>query len=340
MLEKPSGSAFPTRRNLRSNLGPELKADLPPQDRSVKEGAWMDRSEFISISIMKIQSVFAHPFVLVLLLLGPVLARADSRPSGIECGVATYTFRHLTAFEAIDKTKECGGEVIEFFLWQKLSPDHRKVVLDMNLPDDLIAALKAKLAASGVRAVNAYFNNAPFQDKANMEANVRKLFEFARKLGLRGLTGEPAPDQLDLVEKMVKEYDIQLCFHNHPKNTEKPEYLNWEPAYLLSLMKNRDPRMGFSVDTGHLARSGVDSVQAIKLFGDRVHSVHLKDVKEAKRESGDLRYGDGIANIEGILSELKRSGFRGHVAVEYEHTTDQLMDDVRFCLDYMRKRVK
>jgi sugar phosphate isomerase/epimerase len=289
---------------------------------------------------MKNYFVPSPQWTVILGLLGPALASADSRPAGIELGVSAYTFRHLTAFEAIDKTKECGGEVIEFFLWQKLSPDHPKVVLDMNLPDDLLAALKAKLASSGVRAVNAYFNNAPFQDEANMEANVRKLFEFARKLGLRGLTGEPPPGQMDLVEKMVKEYDIQLCFHNHPKNPAKPEYVNWEPAYLFSLMKNRDPRMGFCVDTGHLARSGVNSVEAIKLFGDRVFSVHLKDVKEPKHDSEDLRYGGGIANIDGILAELKRRGFRGHVGVEYEHTTDQLMDDVRYCLDFMRSRVK
>lgn len=272
-------------------------------------------------------------------LLIPVLSSADTRPAGAELGVASYTFRHLTAFEAIEKTKECGGEVIEFFLWQKFSPDHPGVILDMNLSDELIAALKAKLTATGVRPVNAYFNNKPFQDPAMVEANLRKMFEFARKLGLRGLTGEPPVEHLDLVEKMVKEYGIQLCFHNHPKNVDKPEYLNWDPDYLISLMKDRDPRMGFSVDTGHLARSGVDSVEAIKLFGDRALSVHLKDVKEAKRESGDLRYGEGIANIDGILAELKRRQFRGHVAVEYEHTSDQLMDDVKFCLDYMRSRL-
>jgi sugar phosphate isomerase/epimerase len=269
----------------------------------------------------------------------PMLAAAAPRPAGIEPGIAAYTFRHLTAFEAIEKTKECGADVIEFFLWQKLSPEHPKVVLDMNLADEHIAALKAKLKASGVRAVNAYFNNAPFQDKAGAEAGVGRLFEFARKLGLRGLTGEPAPEHLDLVEKMVKRYDIQLCFHNHPKNPKKPDYMNWDPAYLLSLMKKRDPRMGFSVDTGHLSRSGLDTVEAVKLLKGRINSVHLKDVKEARHDSGDLPYGEGIGNIKGILAELKRQKFRGHVAVEYEHTTDKLMDDVKYCIGFIRREL-
>lgn len=266
-------------------------------------------------------------------------AHAAAPASGIEIGFSAYTFRHLTAFEAIEKTRECGGDVIEFFLWQKLSPENPKVILNADLPDEHIAELKAKLKATGVRAVNAYFNNAPFQDKAGAEAGVRKLFEFARKLGLRGLTGEPAPDQLDLVERMVKEYDIQLCFHNHPHNPNKPGYLNWDPKYLITLMENRDPRMGFSVDTGHLVRSGVDVIETLKLYKDRAHSVHLKDIKEARFDSEDVPYGEGISNITAILEQLKRQNFRGHVAVEYEHTTDHLLDDVKHCVRFMRSHL-
>lgn len=272
------------------------------------------------------------------LLAGIAVAACPSGRAGdrMEVGVAAYSFRRLTAFEAIEKTRECGGDVIEFFLWQKLSPAHSNVVLNANLPDEHVAALKAKLEAVGVRAVNAYFNNASFQDPAGAEAGARKLFEFAKKLGLRGLTGEPAVEHLDLVERLVKEYGIQLCFHNHPRNPAKPEYRNWDPAYLLALMEKRDPRMGFSVDTGHLSRSGVDPVGTVKLFKNRILSVHLKDVTEARPDSGDVPYGRGIGNIAGVLAELRRQGFRGHVAVEYEHTTDRLVDDVKHCIDFVR----
>lgn len=280
-----------------------------------------------------------HVTVLMAVLASAIPVRAATA-DGIEVGVAAYSFRHLTAFEAIEKTKACGGEVIEFFLWQKLSPAHSNVVLNADLPDEHIAALKAKLDACGVRAVNAYFNNAPFQDPAGAEAGARKLFAFAKKLGLRGLTGEPAAEHLDLVERLVKETGIQLCFHNHPRNPAKPEYRNWEPAFLLSLMEKRDPRMGFSVDTGHLSRSGVDPVETIRLFKDRVLSVHLKDVTEAKPTSGDVPYGQGIGNIAGVIAELKKQGFRGHVAVEYEHTTDRLLDDVKHCIKFIRDRIR
>lgn len=265
----------------------------------------------------------------VILAAGLALTAATNADS-FEAGVSAYSFRQVTAFEAIDKAKACGAEVIEFFLWQKFSPEHPDVILNQNLSDENLAALTAKLAASGVKAVNAYFG-----DIGKTEEDTRKLFAFAKKLGLRGLTGEPPADRFDLVERMVKEYDIQLCFHNHAKNPDKPQYRNWDPEYLMGLMQGRDSRMGFSVDTGHIYRSGMDPVAYLKTVKGRVHSVHLKDVKEAKYGSPDLFYGRGIGNIPAVLDELKKQGFKGHVGVEFDTVSPQVEQDVKACVDFI-----
>jgi sugar phosphate isomerase/epimerase len=248
-----------------------------------------------------------------------------------QVGVCAYSFRHLTAFEAIEKTQACGGEVIEFFLWQKLSPEHPGVVLNQQLSDEHLAALKAKLQASGVRAVNAYFG-----DVGKTEADARRLFAFAEKLGLRGLTGEPPAEKLDLIEELVKETGVQLCFHNHAKNPARPEYRNWDPDYLMGLLNGRDPRMGLSVDTGHIYRSGMDPVAYLKAVEGRVLSVHLKDVREAKPGSPDVPYGQGVGDIPAVLAELKRQGFKGHVGVEFDAVSERVEADVRHCLDVIR----
>lgn len=265
--------------------------------------------------------------------LAAALLAAASVARAFEAGVSAYSFRQGTAFEAIDKAKACGAEVIEFFLWQKLSPEHPDVTLNQNLSDEHLAALKAKLEASGVKAVNAYFG-----DIGKTEEDARKLFAFAKKLGLRGLTGEPPADRFDLVERLVKEYDIQLCFHNHAKNPDKPQYRNWDPAYLMGLMAGRDPRMGFSVDTGHIYRSGMDPVAYLQAVKGRINSVHLKDVKEAKYGSPDLPYGQGIGNIPAVLDELRKQGFKGHVGVEFDAVSPQVEQDVKQCLDFIRMR--
>ena len=37
-----------------------------------------------------------------------------------------------------------------------------------------------------------------------------------------------------------------------------------------------------------------------------------------------------------MLAELKRAGFKGHLAVEYENTSDHLLDDVKQCIEFVR----
>ena len=278
--------------------------------------------------------------ILVAFALQTQLARAQSAPAektgGFVVGCAAYTFRQGTAFEAIDKTKAVGGKVIEFFAWQKLSSETGDVKLDENLSDEHIQRLKAKLDANGIKAVNCYVGNQNFVAGSKDESGPRKVFEFARKLGLRGLTGEPPEDQLDIVEKLAKEYDTQFCIHNHRKDEKNPGYRNWEPAYVLSLVKNRDRRIGVCVDTGHLVRSGIKPADAIKTLGSRVLSLHLKDPKDESPDAADQPYGTGVGDIKGVLAELKRVGFKGHIAVEYENTTDHLLDDVKQCIEFVR----
>jgi sugar phosphate isomerase/epimerase len=253
-------------------------------------------------------------------------------------GVQAYSFRHLTVVEAIEKTRAVGGQVIELFLWQKLAPDQPNVVFNERASPEHIARVQEQLRACGVRAVSAYFNNSAFADRTNLETNVRRLFEFARTMGLKALTGEPPTEHLDLVERMVREYGIELHFHNHPKNPSRPEYRNWDPEYLMSLMKDRDARMGFSVDIGHLTRSGLRAADVIRRMGPRVRSVHLKDVVDASPGSKDVPLGHGVTDIGAVLQALREIGFQGHMVIEYEAQTPNLEQEVRESLAFVCER--
>jgi sugar phosphate isomerase/epimerase len=287
-----------------------------------------------------LKHAFLVAIVLAAIALQTQLAAGQSasteKVGGFIMGCAAYTFRQGTAFEAIDKTKACGGKVIEFFAWQKLSAETGDAKLDENISDENIKRLKTKLDAAGIRAINCYVNNAHFVAGNKGESGPRKVFEFAKKLGLRGLTGEPPEDQLDIVEKLAKEYDIQFHIHHHRHDLKKPDYRNWDPAYLLSLVKNRDRRIGVCVDTGHMVRSNIKPADAIKTLGNRVLSVHLKDPKDWTPDAEDQPYGQGVADIKSVLAELKRVGFKGHLAVEYETLSDHLLDDVKQCIEFVR----
>src|SRR6478609_7521223 len=178
----------------------------------------------------------------------------QNKIGGFAIGCQAYSFNRFTVFEAIDKTAEAGGRVIEFFPGQKLSKDQPEVKWDHNASDEVIDKVKTKLAERKIVPVNYGVVDIPKD-----EAQARKVFEFAKKLGLRGVTTESV-DSLDTIEKLVKEYDIVVGFHDHPRQPNNPKYGMWDPWYIRDLVKDRDPRIGSCADTGHWQTSGLNPV--------------------------------------------------------------------------------
>jgi sugar phosphate isomerase/epimerase len=255
----------------------------------------------------------------------------EYRINGFALGCQAYTFNQFTAFEAIEKTEAAGGKVIEFYPGQRLSAEEPAVKLDHNAPEEVINKIKEKLKKHHVLAVNYGVVGLP-----NNEAECRKVFDFARKMGLRAVTSEPKPEAMDLIEKLVKEYDIMMAIHNHPKQPKNPNYKFWDPEYVLSLVKDRDPRLGSCADLGHFARSGIKPVDALKMLKGRVISSHMKDLHEFTPDGHDVPFGTGISDIPGILDEMKAQGFEGNISIEYEYNLKTSLPEVAQCIGFVR----
>ena len=160
--------------------------------------------------------------------------------------------------------------------------------------------------------------------------------EFAKKLGLYGITTESV-ESIDTIEKLVKEYDVRVGFHDHPKRPKDPNYKLWDPNFILSVVKDRDPRIGSCADTGHWVRSGLKPVECLRILKGRIISSHLKDLNEfGKIEAHDLPYGTGMSDVPAILDELKRQHFEGNISVEYEYNWENSVPDVAQCIGFVR----
>jgi sugar phosphate isomerase/epimerase len=143
-------------------------------------------------------------------------------------------------------------------------------------------------------------------------------------------------DALDIIEKLVKEYDIKVGIHNHPRQPKDANYKVWDPNYVLSVVKDRDPRIGSTADIGHWVRSGLDPVKCLKILEGRVISSHLKDLNVQAADAHDVPYGNGVSNIPAILDELKRQGFVGNISVEYEYHWETSVPEVAQCIGFVR----
>jgi len=282
--------------------------------------------------------MLTFPCVLAVAALASVSAtRAENKipdeykTGGFFIGCQAYTFNRFTVFEAIEKTASAGGKVIEFYPGQKLSKEEPSVSWDHNASDETIQKVKDKLAEYHLKAVNYGVVDIPKD-----EAEARKVFDFAKKMGLRAVTTESV-GSIDTIEKLVKEYDIMVGFHDHPRLPNNPKYRMWDPNYILSIVKDRDPRIGSCADTGHWVRSNLKPVDCLRILKGRIISSHLKDLNEmGNLDAHDVPYGTGVSDVPAILQELKDQGFTGNISIEYEYDWENSTPEVAQCIGFVR----
>jgi sugar phosphate isomerase/epimerase len=257
----------------------------------------------------------------------PVRDAAAAQTLGFQLGVQAWTFRDRTAFEAIASAHRLGLRYIELYPGQVLAPGSPDVKVGPEMGAGDVAALRQQLAAQQVAALS--FGVVNFTAD---EAAARKVFEFARTLGLANVSAEPEPDALDLVSRLADEYGIRVAFHNHPQGSSR----YWNPEAVLAAIQGRSPRLGDCADTGHWTRSGLHPVDCLKQMAGHVIEVHFKDLNAfGQHDATDVPWGEGQSDARGILAELKRQGFRGLICVEYETGTGaELEANVAKCIAF------
>ena len=260
---------------------------------------------------------------------------------GWQMSIHAYTFRKFSIFECIDKTAALGLKHMS--LSGSVSLDGTNSVFTVQLSDKDAEAIKKAAADKGIKLVNIGVVTLPPD-----EAKSRKVFEFAKKMGIDTLVAEPEPAALDTVDKLCKEYNIKVAIHNHPK----PNHY-WSPETVLEAVNGRTPLMGACADTGHWLRSGLDPVECLKKLEGRVITLHFKDLvpdepkaqakapatgKQKKQSESkamhDVPWGTGVGNLKAQMAELKRQHFHGAFGVEYEYHWDNSMPEVAECVKF------
>lgn len=225
-----------------------------------------------------------------------------------------WTFRKFTFAETLLKLKELGVAAVEAFPGQALAAEFPGAKFDQNMTDEQVAKVKEWLQAAGV-TLYGY----GVVDIGKTEESMRKVFDFARKMGIRTIVCEPADDDFTLLEKLVKEYNIQIAIHNHPA----PSKYNL-PETVFSHVDGKDPRIGSCADSGHWMRGMNDPREAFKLLQGRILDVHLKDRSDFGIAKGtdDVAWGSGKGMIRDLLAELTLQDYDGYLTMEYENEAE------------------
>ena len=183
---------------------------------------------------------------------------------GFKMGLQSYTLRDFDTAAALKHTVGFGLKY-----WESFS----KHVPIATLPAT-IAGYKKQLGDAGVQMIA--YGVVGFDTN---ETKAREIFDFAKAMGLMSISADPKQDKgtFDLLDKLVAEYDIAIGIHNHG-----PFHHYNKADDVLKWVKDRHPKIGACVDTGHYLRSDENIVEVIEKFGARVFGVHFKDVRTIK----------------------------------------------------------
>jgi sugar phosphate isomerase/epimerase len=246
---------------------------------------------------------------------------------GWRLGVQAWSFNRFSFYEAVDKTAALGLGYIEAYSNQGLDKKGSKVTMGHNMSASAMEKVKKKLADAGVKVVNYGVVNLP-----NNEAECRKVFDFAKDMGIETIVSEPKENALDMIYSLCQEYKIKVALHNHPK----PSHY-WNPDTVLAACKGRQDWIGACADTGHWLRSGLNPVECLKKLEGKIVSLHIKDIDIPEKKGHCVVWGTGKVGIKEVLAELDRQRFKGVFSIEYEYNWNNSMGDIYQSIQYFNK---
>jgi sugar phosphate isomerase/epimerase len=246
-------------------------------------------------------------------------------PVAMQC----WTYRKYTFYEAAERTKALGIKYLQAYPGQVISAELKNVVFDHNLSDGQIDKIKERLDGLGLEVLSY-----GVVDIGRTEASMRRVFDFAKKMGIQTIVTEPADEDFPVLDKLVKEFDIDIAIHNHP---EPSKYAR--PQTVLARVKGLDSRIGACADTGHWMRGGIRPVEALRMLRGRIIDVHLKDRNDfgTGPKIDDVPFGEGKADIRGVLAELTLQDYAGPLTIEYENEAEVVTPEpaIRRGLEYL-----
>jgi len=241
---------------------------------------------------------------------------AAARP--FELGIQLYSLRGYPVAEALKHAKELGFEAVEFY----------PGMFPIAASAEQIADIKKQVADLGLR-ISAHGVNGFGKDAA---AN-RKVFEFAKAVGVGILGCDPTPEAFASLDELVREFDIRVAIHNHG-----PKHRYNKVVDVLRAIEGHDERIGACADLGHFIRSGENPVEVIRLLKGRLYGIHLKDFAEMQDKTKGVILGRGHIDVPAVFAALEQARFPadGALSIEYEENPRDPLAEIRQCIEAAR----
>jgi inosose dehydratase len=243
----------------------------------------------------------------------------------ISLGVQSYTFRSFNLEQALRRMKDLGIKNAEFYsahIPPTSTAEQLKMILGMCKEYEVVPV------GFGVQAFG-----------ADHDAN-KRTFDFAKAIGVKYLSADPAPNSFDSLDKLVAEYNIAIAIHPHGPSG-KALHRWYSAEVIMKAVENHHRLIGACLDTGHLIRAAqlgerLDPAQQVRLMGARNFAMHLKDHDNRRKEDVVFGAPEGALDVAAVIAALREVRFNGAISIEYEAHPQDPSPDMKKCVDYVR----
>jgi sugar phosphate isomerase/epimerase len=267
-------------------------------------------------------------------LVAPAIAFAiDSKISGVQIGVQSYSFRDRPLDEMIAAMVEIGLGECE--LWQghveprSKSPGARDQLRRWRttVSLDFFKDIRRKFQGAGIE-LSAY--NYSFRDDFTDE-EIERGFEMARALGVNALTASSTVSVTKRVAPIAAKYKMMVGMHGHDNLADPNEFA--KPESFETAMRE-SKWIGLNLDIGHFTAAGYDPLPFLEKYHDRTVTVHIKDRK--KNQGPNVVWGEGDTPLKATLELLKARQWKIPANIEYAYKGGDTVAEVRKCYAYCK----
>ncbi len=310
-------------------------------------------------------AISALPAAAALGLPGTALALPDSKISGVQIGVITYSLRQgiakpdlpaVIAKIGLSSVELMSGDA-EAMAGAPAAPGRGGGRGAPMTPEQQAAQAAARQALTDWRAattpatwqgVRKQFNDQGVNLQIlcyNMGVNITDeeidyAFRMAQAMGVRGMSSSSTVSVAKRVAPFAAKYKIMWGGHGHNNITDPEQFGNEESFEKIMAFGDY---IGANLDVGHYNQTGANAVAFIQRHHDRITNVHIKDSTKPT-EPGTVSnkltpWGEGDAPIREVLQLMRKERYTFPANIEFEYAIPAGSDavtEVGKCLDYAR----
>ena len=303
-----------------------------------------------------------------------LLAKPDSKISGVQIGLQTYSFRAVTADvdEIIKDMVKIGLSAAELMSNSVELAAGAPAMPRMGPPPGVTPGTPPtpeQMAAMRAR------NNGPEMQKAREElANWRKsapvdkfkmvrqkfdtagidlrllcynmnerttddeidyAFQMAKALGVKAMTTSTQVTVSKRIAPFSDKYKMMVGYHGHDNVNNPNEFATLE-SFATAMTYSK--YAAINLDIGHFTASNFDPIPYIKEHQDRITNLHLKDRK--KDHGPNTPWGQGDTPIKAVLQLMKKEKYPFPANIEYEYKGESdPVTEVAKCYEYCKENL-